>query len=93
MNEERIAMYTGNNDDSIIVNTTDESISIWDQVESMMASEMTVGEVDALVHEIERLRALITELINAAADGGVMYQGITQRWWDAKEALRKAVGR
>lgn len=43
--------------------------------------------------EIERLRALITELINAAADGGVMYQGITQRWWDAKEALRKAVGR
>jgi len=49
--------------------------------------------LDEAADEIERLRALITELINAAADGGVMYQGITQRWWDAKEALRKAVGR
>jgi hypothetical protein len=43
--------------------------------------------------EIERLRALITEWVDATTDGGVMYQGITQRWWDAKEALRQAVGR
>lgn len=56
------------------------------------------GHTDCWLHhiaadEIERLRALITEWINATADGGVMYQGITQRWWDAKEALREAVGR
>lgn len=48
--------YTGSEDDYIVVATTDEAVSMWDRIESMQAAQITVGEVNELRAEIERLR-------------------------------------
>lgn len=99
MNDEpRAFVWTGDDNDEVVVETTDEAISLWDRIENMQAAQITVGEVKELRDEIERLRFLITAWADACDLMMVVGsldtttpEGVAA--CNALVALRKAVGR
>ena len=90
--------YTGSEDDYVVVATTDEAVSMWDRIESMQAAEITVGEVNELRAEIERLRGLITawadaDDVVASMDDDDQARDVLRSRMETTVALRKAIGR